>query len=107
VLLQLPQTCTSLDVGGAAFSDDAAPLLAQLTQLRELSWTHSPGFTEAGLEQLVGMDLDELHVRKCGIFQGVPRARQARTIYLEFDPDLVRSAPASSCFRKLALVYTA
>jgi hypothetical protein len=44
-LLQLPQSCTSLIVGGAAFDYYAAGVVARLTQLRDLRWSKSPGFT--------------------------------------------------------------
>lgn len=44
-LLQLPQSCTRLNVGGAVFDDDAANLVVQLTQLQDLCWNKSPGFT--------------------------------------------------------------
>jgi hypothetical protein len=44
-LLQLPQSCTSVTVGGAAFDYYAAGVVTRLTQLRDLSWSKSPGFT--------------------------------------------------------------
>jgi hypothetical protein len=37
-LLRLPQCCNTLCVGGRAFSDEAAHIVAQLTQLTRLRW---------------------------------------------------------------------
>jgi hypothetical protein len=61
-LLQLPASCTALSVSGAAFKDAAAATLAQLTQLKELTWSDSPQLTVAGLRQLTALDLDKLYV---------------------------------------------
>jgi hypothetical protein len=55
VLLQLPPTCCSLEVGGNAFGDEAAGVIAQLTQLTSLDWIKSPGLTGAGLETLTAL----------------------------------------------------
>jgi Leucine-rich repeat (LRR) protein len=66
-LLQLPECCTSLLVGGAGFTDAAVPSVLQLTQLKHLSWSWDDGFTDVGLEQLVGLDLDQLYVLNCGL----------------------------------------
>jgi hypothetical protein len=71
MFLKLPQSCTSLLVGGEAFTDAAVPILWQLTQLRHLSWARSPDFTDFGLGQLVGLDFHELFVGDCGISQAV------------------------------------
>jgi hypothetical protein len=92
-LLQLPQTCTSLCAGGEAFADDTAPFLVQLTQLRSLTWMESPGLTEAGLRQLVGLDLDSLFVQESGIFCSTTDCQ--REMNLKTDPELVRAAPAT------------
>lgn len=54
-LLQLPTSCTTLNIGGAAFTDAAAPVLAQLTHLEYLSWCSSEGLTDAGFEQLTAL----------------------------------------------------
>jgi hypothetical protein len=51
-LLQLPDSCDRLHVAGAAFSDAAAGILAQLTQLDVLTWHTAPTFTDVGLQQL-------------------------------------------------------
>lgn len=69
VLLQLPEGCESLSVGGEAFADDAVPVLARLTQLQYLYWNHSPEFMDAGLEQLmpVAEELSRLCVDDCGL----------------------------------------
>jgi hypothetical protein len=61
-LLQLPSSCTSLSVGGAASTDSTAATLAQLTQLQDLSWRHSHLLTVTGLEQLTALDLNRLRV---------------------------------------------
>lgn len=54
-LLQLPTSCVSLSVGGRAFDDTAAAVVAQPTHLTELKWFSSPGLTDAGLEQLTAL----------------------------------------------------
>lgn len=62
-LLQLPTSCVSLSVGGRAFYDAAAAVVAQLTQLTKLKWLSSPGLTDAGLEQLTALTaLRSLHM---------------------------------------------
>lgn len=61
-LLQLPSSCTSLSVGGAAFTEAATATLVQLTQLRDLSWRYTRGLTVTGLEQLTALDLNRLRV---------------------------------------------
>jgi hypothetical protein len=66
-LLQLPESCKTLIVAGAAFADAAVPLVVQLTQLKLLSWSWSRGFTDAGLEQLTALDLTHLDVHICGL----------------------------------------
>lgn len=65
VLLQLPDSCTSLAVGDAAFSDAAAATVAQLTQLKHLSWCCSQQLTDTGLEQLTALELDRVTVSDC------------------------------------------
>jgi hypothetical protein len=68
-LLKLPQQCQHVAVGGQAFCDEAAEVVAQLTQLKSLRWTgafvsgaHS--LTHAGLAQLTALHtLDTLHIR--------------------------------------------
>lgn len=60
-LLQLPPCCSSLSVGGEAFHDAAASVVAQLTQLTALTWSESAGLTDLGLERLTTLkDLQEL-----------------------------------------------
>jgi hypothetical protein len=54
-LLKLPQQCQHLAVGGQAFGDKAAGVVAQMTQLKSLEWAHSPGLTYAGLAQLTAL----------------------------------------------------
>lgn len=59
-LLQLPQSCTYLSVGGEAFGDAAVPMIAQLTQLKVLSWSPRQ-LTAAGKEQLKAISVDMLY----------------------------------------------
>jgi hypothetical protein len=54
-LLQLPATCQSLCVAGTAFSDEAAGIIGQLTQLTNLTWMEMPGLSDAGLHQLTAL----------------------------------------------------
>lgn len=52
-LLQLPQSCSNLIVGGyQAFDNSAACVVAQLTQLTSLEWHNAVFFTALGWEQL-------------------------------------------------------
>lgn len=72
VLLQLPASCAGLETGGVAFSDAAASVLAQLTQLQDLCWTDSPGFTDAGFEKLTALtQLARLYVNDCGLSSAI------------------------------------
>lgn len=50
LLLQLPGTCCSLVVGGAAFGDSAAGVISQLTQLTELYWPFTDYLEDGGLQ---------------------------------------------------------
>jgi hypothetical protein len=59
-LLKLPQHCQHLGVGGQAFGDEAAGVVAQLTQLITLQWSGpmgpgAPSLTYAGLAQLTAL----------------------------------------------------
>jgi hypothetical protein len=90
-LLQLPGSCTALSVGGAAFTDAAAYMLAQLTQLQRLSWHFSPELTDAGLEQLLGLGLQRLHVDDCGLSQEMT-APGSDLLVLGYPPGLVSAA---------------
>lgn len=77
-LLQLPPTCCDLTVGGEAFGDNAAPVVAQLTCLTSLSWVGWKGLTDAGLDQLTVLtQLQRLclaidNSRCCSILDPVP-----------------------------------
>jgi hypothetical protein len=53
-LLQLPSTCASLTLSGSAVGDDAAGVVAQLTQLTFLGWSKSP-LTDEGLQLLTAL----------------------------------------------------
>jgi hypothetical protein len=66
-LLQLPDSCTSLLLGGAACADAAASVLVQLTQLDYLCVNKAPRFTDAGLLQLAALDLGRLYVYDAGL----------------------------------------
>jgi hypothetical protein len=87
VLLQLPASCTLLLVGGAAFDDAAVPMVLLLTQLKHLSWSWSDGFADAGLEQLVGLDLDSFHLLNCGL------SKERHPHQIEDDPVELQSSP--------------
>jgi hypothetical protein len=69
-LLQLPQQCQYLGVGGPAFGDRAAGVLAQLAQLTALRWarggiTEASDLTYAGLAQLTALHaLDRLLIEE-------------------------------------------
>jgi hypothetical protein len=71
VLAQLPDSCASLLLGGAAFTDAAASVLVQLTHLYYLCWSQSLGFTDAGLEQLTALDLGGLYVYDSGLSDAI------------------------------------
>lgn len=62
-LLDLPESCNCLYIGGGAVDDAAAVVVAQLTQLRLLDILHSPSLSDAGLEQFTALrGLTELHL---------------------------------------------
>jgi hypothetical protein len=104
-LLQLPCSCTALDVGGAAFSDAAVPILLQLTQLGELSWSQSTQFTDIGLEQLTRLDLDELEVDRCSLSYEV--CPDNSPLEVKWDPVLVSAASCWCCHALLTLCASA
>lgn len=66
-LLMLPARCTHLSIGdigdiddidnidGMAMDDSTVSVVAQLTQLRSLTWQHCPELTDTGLEQLTAL----------------------------------------------------
>jgi hypothetical protein len=87
VLLWLPRSCTQLKVGGLAFTDDAAPIVAQLTHLRDLSWHLSFDFTDAGLQHLTALTrLDRLNVFWFGLSE---QTRNEGELVLTWDPEMV------------------
>jgi hypothetical protein len=49
------------------FTDAAAPVVAQLTQLRRLLWATSDWLTDEGLEQLARLDMAYLYLSECGL----------------------------------------
>lgn len=64
-LARLPGTLDSLTVGGWAFGDQAAPIVARLTQLSEFAWEFSP-LSDRGVQQLTALPrLQELRVIGC------------------------------------------
>jgi hypothetical protein len=89
-LLQLPSSCTSLKVGGAGFTDEAVPVLLQLTQLKHLGWSLSKSFTDEGLEELIGFAGAELVVFLCGLSEQVCDDE----LSLKCDPVLVSAVAA-------------
>jgi hypothetical protein len=54
-LLQLPSTCASLKLGGRGVGDEAAGVVAQLTQLTALEWSKCPALTAVGLQLLTAL----------------------------------------------------
>lgn len=65
-LLQLPQSCTRLVVGGEAFDDEAAGVIAQLGQLKLLKWLFSEHLTKDGVSALTALKgLEHLEVTHC------------------------------------------
>lgn len=65
-LLQLPQSCSNLVVGGSAFGVASPAVLAQLTQVSSLSIRESHLLTSDGLRQLTAMrGLKRLVVSEC------------------------------------------
>jgi len=64
-LLQLPQSCVELEVGGLAFDNVAAVWVAQLTQLTSLTWWPAPDLSDKGVEFLTKLPLRKLDVLFC------------------------------------------
>lgn len=68
--LKLASGLRLLSIGGDAFTDATAPLIAQLTQLTRLQWSHTPGLTQQGVGHLTALQgLKELSVWDCGLSQ--------------------------------------
>jgi hypothetical protein len=78
-LLQLQQSCTSLRVGGKAFSDESVHVLVQLRELQELHWVDSPLLTDLGVEQLTALNLQSLFVRSGRLSE---QMRPSKNVYL-------------------------
>jgi hypothetical protein len=72
-MLPLHAQLNVLDVGGVAFDDAAAGVVAQLTSLSSLSWWESPGLTDACLFQLTSLrKLSSFNLQDCpGVSQGM------------------------------------
>jgi hypothetical protein len=51
----LPESFSSLSVGGQAFGDAAAVAVVQLTQLRALMWSRAHGFSDVGFQRLTAL----------------------------------------------------
>lgn len=62
MLLQLPQSCTALGVGGRAFTDTAAPVIAQLTQASRLGMGSIFGVHSFHVSDPCGSDLASGHI---------------------------------------------
>lgn len=81
-LLQLPQTCSRLELAGNAVDDAAAAIIAQLTQLTSLSLGYSDELSGVGLRQLTVLrSLKQLKLAICDPVSveykaGAPRAGQ-------------------------------
>lgn len=54
-LLRLPQSCSSLLIGGSTIDDEAAALVAALTQLTSLQISYSYTLTDMGIEHLTAL----------------------------------------------------
>jgi hypothetical protein len=54
-LQRLPESLSSLSVGGQAFGDAAAASVVQLTQLQNLEWSRAPGFSDVGFQHLTAL----------------------------------------------------
>jgi hypothetical protein len=72
-MLPLHAQLKVLEVGGVAFDDAAAGVVAQLTNLSSLSWWQSPGLTDAGLFQLTSLRrLSSFNLQDCpSVSQGM------------------------------------
>lgn len=71
-LLQLSSSCRQLQIGGDGFTDAAAPVIARLPHVTDLSWDYSPGLTDVGVEALTAMGaLDSLSMSEC---RGISKA---------------------------------
>lgn len=92
-LLDLPRSCSSLDVGGDAFGNGAAAVVAQITELTNIRWSSSNTLTDAGLECLTALtNLQRLTVQSCpGISEEVanepPRGGWSGFVTLEGDDE--------------------
>lgn len=65
-LLQLPRTCHRMNIGGVAFTDEAAPTVAQLTQLTRLQVWGAPSLTDEAVKQLTALQsLRHLQLAAC------------------------------------------
>jgi hypothetical protein len=113
-LLELPQSLDSLWVGGEAFEDAAAPVLARLTQLESLYLSFTPMFTDAGLEQLTELDLGRFCIYISSISEAISPAcvgnidltsdsekvrtltdSQGRSVLVLMRPDVRQGCPAA------------
>jgi hypothetical protein len=66
------------------------PVLVQLQQLRYFEFYVTPGFTDAGLQQLTqltGLDLGHLYVSGCGLTDAI--CKQGAALELKLDCDKV------------------
>jgi hypothetical protein len=103
-LLRLPESFTSLQGAGPALTDAAVPVVAQLTQLRHLSWEFSEGLTDTGLEQLAGLDLATLHLSECGLSDEVVAPRGG-DVELVSKQELVSAAGLHQVQQPLTVVH--
>jgi hypothetical protein len=90
-LLHLSTSVTSLSVGGAAFDNEAAAIVGQLTQLRELQWRVSPDLTDSGLQHLTALQqLDDLCIHATGLSDEVLNGLdwEVSALYLRAAPEV-------------------
>ena len=78
-------------------------MLAQLTQLEHLSLSHTPWFTDAGLEQLTKLDLGHLYVCFSGLSEDI-RQDECGKIELKHDSEQVRIMSNMAYMRTLQCV---
>lgn len=82
-LLRLPRCCVELEVGGHAFDDRAAAVIAQLTHLTQLCWANAPQLTDVGLQHLTALQaLDSIRMYRLDQF-----GRDIFQAVMGFDPD--------------------
>jgi hypothetical protein len=104
---QLMPGLTHLAIGGAEVKDGSARLVAQLTSLVELDWTHS-NITPVGLQQLTALTkLDMLIVAECPRLSRLamvldPKKLWEGAIELLTTPEVSRQFGSALCWLTMA-----